>query len=150
MDVLNHPSKLLAKPTMARNFTFTTFKPHIALRGVEPAVSAVLVVDQTYGGQLPDVRSGGEGGFFHEGVVARVDGHRRHADLVQPLFRAAAVVVVELVLEAVNARDVGLIEGPDRVARANRLDVEGVRELLVLQLSLGLERLQKVLFVINT
>lgn len=147
MDMFDHSCQLFSQPAVARNLTFPSLEAHQALCGVEPAVPAVLVVDQPHRSELTDVFRCGQSGLFHERVVPRVDRHSRHADLVQPVLGAAALVVVVLVLEAVDASDVGFVEGSDGVARANGLYVERVGELLVLQLCLRLERLQEVLTV---
>lgn len=106
-----------------------SFVTHVPLRRVEAAVAAVLGVDQPHWRLVPYILRTRQRCLLDERVITSVDRHGRHAYLGQPPLGAAAAVVVEFVPEPVDARDVGLVEGADRVAGADLLNAEVAREL---------------------
>lgn len=104
---------------------------HRPLQRVEAAVPAVVVVDQPHR-RVAHVLRGGQRRLVHYRVISRVHRDRRHADLVQPRLGPAHLVVVVLITEPVNRRDVRVVELADRGGLADVVDAELARVLYVL------------------
>lgn len=91
----------------------------------------VSVVNQPHRGNFSHVCRRGQRRFFHERVVPRVDGDRGNANLVEEVLRAGRFIIVVFVLEAIDARNIGLVEGANGGAGADGVDVKRTRKLFV-------------------
>mmetsp|Transcript_19637 Transcript_19637/g.74307 ORF Transcript_19637/g.74307 Transcript_19637/m.74307 type:complete len:225 (-) Transcript_19637:1989-2663(-) len=128
-------------------------QPHLSALGrlrQESAMPAILRVLQGQG-RLSDVFLGRQADIHDERVVLRIYHVRRHPNLLQVAAREAALgrVVVPLVHEAVDGRDVGVVKIPNALALPHPFNAEGRRERVraqsrVLPLRLGNERLEEV------
>ena len=116
---------------MFRNSTIRTFKPHIPLGGIKTTMSPVGVVNQPHRGDFSHVLGRGQGGFLHERIVPSVDRNGGYPNLVKKILCAGGLIIVIFVLEAINTSDVSFVEGADRGAGADGVDVECTRKLFV-------------------
>ncbi len=123
--------QLFPQPPMIRYDTIRTFKPHLPLGGIKTTMPTVGVVNQPHRGNFSHVFGRGQRRFFHKWIVPRVDGDRRHANLVEKVLRTGRFIIVIFVLEAIDASNVGLVEGANGGTGTDGVDIKRTRKLFV-------------------